>query len=134
LYAGSGQIGMYLGTRPDNVGRALRVVAAELDRFRSDPATDDELGRSKENVKGRVLPALESTTGRMNRLGSSVLSGIPLLSGASVEAGIDAVTLEVPQALAAEQHAPERLSAAGIGADESAFRTALEPLSEALAA
>jgi predicted Zn-dependent peptidase len=134
LYAGSGQIGLYLGTRPDNVGRAMRVVADELERFRAEPATDDELERSKENVKGRVLLALESTTARMNRLGSSVLGGIPLLSVDEVEARIDAVTLEDLQALAGELLAPERLSAAGIGADESAFRAALEPLSEALAA
>jgi predicted Zn-dependent peptidase len=134
LYAGSGQIGLYLGTRPDNVARALRVVADELDRFREDAASDEELERSKENVKGRVLLALESTTARMNRLGSSVLAGIPLLSVDDVEARIDAVTVEDLQALAGELLAPERLSAAGIGADESAFRAALEPLSEALAA
>jgi predicted Zn-dependent peptidase len=134
LYAGSGQIGLYLGTRPDNVARALRVVADELDRFREDPATDDELARSKENVKGRVLLALESTTARMNRLGSSVLAGIPLLSVDEVEARIDAVTVEDLQALSGELLAPERLSAAGIGADEVAFRAALEPLSEALTA
>jgi predicted Zn-dependent peptidase len=134
LYAGSGQIGLYLGTRPDNVARALRVVADELDRFRSDPATDEELERSKENVKGRVLLALESTTARMNRLGSSVLAGIPLLTVDEVEARIDAVTIDDLHALAGELLAPERLSAAGIGADESASRTALEPVSEALAA
>jgi predicted Zn-dependent peptidase len=134
LYAGIGQVGLYLGTRPDNVGRALRVVADELERFRAEPATDEELERSKENVKGRVLLALESTTARMNRLGSSVLAGIPLLSVDEVEARIDAVTLEDLSALAVELLAPERLSAAGIGADESAFRSALEPLSEALAA
>jgi predicted Zn-dependent peptidase len=134
LYAGSGQIGLYLGTRPDNVARALQVVADELERFREEPATDDELERSKENVKGRVLLALESTTARMNRLGSSVLAGIPLLSVDEVEARIDAVTLADLRALAGELLAPERLSAAGIGADESAFRAALEPLSEALAA
>jgi predicted Zn-dependent peptidase len=134
LYAGSGQIGLYLGTRPDNVGRAMRVVADELERFRAEPATDGELERSKENVKGRVLLALESTTARMNRLGSSVLAGIPLLSVDEVEARIDAVTLDDLGALAGELLAPERLSAAGIGADESVFRSALEPLSEALAA
>jgi predicted Zn-dependent peptidase len=134
LYAGSGQIGLYLGTRPDNVSRALGVVADELARFRDEPATEDELERSKENVKGRVLLALESTTSRMNRLGSSVLAGIPLLSVDEVEARIDAVTVDDLQELAEELLAPERLSAAGIGADESTFRTALEPLSEALAA
>jgi predicted Zn-dependent peptidase len=134
LYAGTGQIGLYLGTRPDNVGRALQVVADELERFRSEPATAEELARSKENVKGRVLLALESTTARMNRLGSSVLGDLPLLSVDEVEARIDAVTLEDLRELAGELLAPDRLSAAGIGADESTFRTALQPLSERLAA
>ena len=134
LYAGSGQIGLYLGTRPDNVTRALGVVAEELERFRAEPATAEELERSKENVKGRVLLALESTTARMNRLGASVLADMPLLSVDEVEARIDAVELDDLGELAGELLAPERLSAAGIGADESAFRTALEPVSEALAA
>jgi predicted Zn-dependent peptidase len=134
LYAGSGQIGLYLGTRPDNVARAMRVVADELERFRAEPATAEELERSKENVKGRVLLALESTTARMNRLGSSVLANMPLLSVDEVEARIDAVELDDLSELAGELLAPERLSAAGIGADESAFRAALEPVSEALAA
>ena len=35
--------------------------------------------------------------------------------------------------LAGELFAPERLSAAGVGADESAFRRALEQISPALA-
>jgi predicted Zn-dependent peptidase len=134
LYASTGQIGLYLGTRPDNVGRALSVVADELDRFRSEPATAEELARSKENVKGRVLLALESTTARMNRLGASVLADMPLLGVDEVEARIDAVTLDDLRGLAGELLAPERLSAAGIGADASAFRAALAPLSERLAA
>jgi predicted Zn-dependent peptidase len=70
----------------------------------------------------------------MNRLGSSVLADLPLLTVDEVEARIDAVELEDLSELAGELLAPERLSAAGIGADESAFRAALEPVSEALAA
>ena len=41
------------------------------------PATAEELERSKDNVKGRLVLALESTTARMNRLGSSVLADCP---------------------------------------------------------
>ena len=39
MYAGTGQVGLYLGTRPDNVVRAMGVVADELERMRDDPAT-----------------------------------------------------------------------------------------------
>ena len=62
------------------------------------------------------------------------LADMPLLSVDEVEARIDAVELDDLSELATELLAPERLSAAGIGSDESAFRTALEPVSEALAA
>jgi predicted Zn-dependent peptidase len=127
LYARTGQVGLYVGTRPDNVGTAMAVVADELERFRRDPATADELERSKENVKGRAVLALESTTARMNRLGSSVLAGMPLLSIDELIERIDAVTLDDVAALASELFAPERLSAAGIGASEERFREAIAP-------
>lgn len=133
LYAATGQIGLYLGTRPENVVTALEVVATELERFRDDPATGEELARSKENVKGRVVLSLESTTSRMNRLGSSVLNGMPVLTVDEVVERIDAVTLDDVRALAHELFPRERLSAAGIGADETVFRRALEPISPALA-
>src|SRR3954469_5937222 len=127
-YAGTGQIGLYLGTRPDNVAKAMKVVGDELTRLLEDGVDADELQRSKENVKGRVVLALESTTARMNRLGSSVLADMPLLAVDEVVERIDAVTLEDVAALARELYAPERLSAAGIGGDESVFRGALEPV------
>jgi predicted Zn-dependent peptidase len=131
LYAGTGQVGLYLGTRPDNVGRAMAVVAEELARFRTEPATAEELERSKENVKGRLVLALESTTARMNRLGSSVLAELPLMSVDEMVERIDAVTIADLEELAGELFVPERLSAAGIGAERSVFDAALEPLGAA---
>jgi predicted Zn-dependent peptidase len=131
LYAGSGQVGLYLGTRPDNVAKALGVVSAELQRLRVEPATAEELHRSKENVKGRMVLGLESTSARMNRLGSSVLAGLPLLTLDEVVERIEAVSLADLEELAVELFAPERLSAVGIGPDEAAFRAAVEPLAVA---
>ena len=128
LYEDTGQVGMYVGTRRDNLSEALRVVADELERVQSEPVTAEELSRAQENVKGRVVLSLEAMTSRMNRLGSSVLGDIPLLSLDEVIERVDAVTVEDVQALAQELLAPGRVSAAGVGADESAFRAALEPL------
>ena len=59
---------------------------------------------------------------------------MPLLSVDELVERIDAVTLDDVAALAVELFAPERLSAAGIGADEGVFREALEPVSPGLAA
>ena len=124
-YHDSGQIGLYLGTRAENLGEAAAVVGAELSRLLEEPATPEELTRAKENLKGRVLLALESTGARMNRLGSEVLGGTPLLSPDEVVGRIDAVTLDDLGALAREMWPPDRLAAAGIGPDEATFREAL---------
>jgi predicted Zn-dependent peptidase len=128
LYAASGLIGVYLGTRPDNVRPAMQVVADELAVLREGGVTGEELKRSKENVKGRMVLALESTAARMNRLGTAVLGDQPLLSVDEVVERIEAVTLADVSALTVELLAPERLSAVGIGSDEDAFRRALEPV------
>jgi len=131
-YQDTGQVGLYVGTRPDNVSEALSVVASELARLREEPATPEELARAKENLKGRVVLALESTGARMNRLGSELLAGMPLLSLDETVARIDAVTLEDLAGLVDELWAPERLSAAGIGPADGRFEEALGSLAPAL--
>jgi predicted Zn-dependent peptidase len=132
-YHDTGQIGLYVGTRADNLHEALSVVGTELQRLRCAPATADELRRAKENLKGRVLLALESTGARMNRLGAEVLAGIPLMELDEVQARIEAVTLEDLSGLAHELWAPERLTAAGIGPNADRFESALAAAEPALA-
>jgi predicted Zn-dependent peptidase len=133
-FADTGQIGIYLGTRPDNLAEAMRVVGAELARLREEPATEVELHRARENVKARVVLAMESSSARMNRLGGSTLFDLPLLELDEIMARIDAVTLEDLSGLVEELWAPERLSAAGIGPDEDAFRSAIQDVSPSASA
>ncbi len=132
-YADTGQIGLYVGTRAENLVQALSIVGSELTRFRAEPATPEELSRAKENLKGRVVLALESTGARMNRLGSETLAGSPLMPLDEVVARIDAVSLEDLSALAEELWDPARLSAAGIGPEQERFDEALAALAPELA-
>jgi predicted Zn-dependent peptidase len=125
-YQDAGQVGLYVGTRSDNLVEALSVVGDELERLAREPATGEELQRAKENLKGRVVLSLESTGARMNRLGSEVLAGAPLESLDEVVERIDAVTLDELEQLASELWAPERRSAAAIGPDGERFERALE--------
>jgi predicted Zn-dependent peptidase len=133
-YLDSGQVAIYVGTRPDNVQAAMDVIGTELRRLVEDGVGEEELERARENVKGRTVLSLESTLTRMNRLGSSLLMGVPILTVDEVLAAFDAVTMEDVMTLAGELFAPDRLSAAGIGGDETAFRSALEAVNPALAA
>src|SRR3954464_954558 len=76
-YLDSGQIGMYVGTRPDNVPQAMEVIGSELRKLREDGVGAEELERAKENVKGRTVLSMESMLARMNRLGSPGPHGRP---------------------------------------------------------
>jgi predicted Zn-dependent peptidase len=133
-YIDSGQVALYVGTRPDNVNEALEVIASELRRLLEDGIDAEELERARENAKGRTVLSMESTLVRMNRLGGSVLIGVPLLTVDEILQEFDRVTAEDVMALARELFAPERLSAAGVGGDEDAFRSALEAVNPELAA
>jgi predicted Zn-dependent peptidase len=133
LHADTGEVGLYVGTRPDNLGEAIATIASELERFVEDPASEQELTRSRENVKGRVVLSLESTAARMNRLGSSVLSDLPILSVDEIIDRIDAVELSDLHELAGELFTPGQLSVAGVGTDKDTFDAALRPLLESVA-
>jgi predicted Zn-dependent peptidase len=132
-YQDSGQIGLYVGTRPDRVQEAVGVIGEELRRLQQDGVTEAELELARENVKGRTVLSMEATLTRMNRIGSSVLMGVPLLTVDEVLAAFDAVTLDDLAALARDLWRPGQLSAAGVGGDEQVFRTALEAVSPQLA-
>jgi predicted Zn-dependent peptidase len=133
-FVDSGQVGLYVGTRPDRVREALDVIGNELRRVVEEPVSGEEIERAKENVKGRLVLSLEATLTRMNRIGSSVLMDVPLLSLDEMVAAIDAVTVEDVTALAGELFAPDRLSAGGVGGDREAFCSAVEAVNPALVA
>jgi predicted Zn-dependent peptidase len=133
LYRDTGQIGLYVGTRPENLAEVCTVLSSELARIREEPVSAEELVRAKDNVKGRIVLALESTAARMERLGSAILAQMPILELDETLERIDAVDAEAIQALASELLAVSRLSAAAIGPDEEVFRSALAPLLPELA-
>jgi predicted Zn-dependent peptidase len=128
LYAHTGEVGLYVGTRPDNVREALAVVTAELERCVEDPASEEELVRSRENLKGRIVLGMESTGARMSRLGASLLNEMPILSVNEMIERVDSVQIEEVRALAGELFTPASLSVAGVGPAESEFLAAIGPL------
>jgi predicted Zn-dependent peptidase len=133
-YVDSGLIGLYVGTRGDNVQEACGIIGRELSSIHADGISEDELARAKESVKGRMVLSAESTAARMARIGKSVLFDTPLLTLDELLEKVDAVTGDDVAELARELYVPESLSAAAIAPDEDRFRAALAPVSEALAA
>ncbi len=130
-YADSGLVGLYVGTRDENLAECLEIAAAELMDVASGALRPGELERAKENLKGRLLLSLESTSSRMTRLGKAIITGSEITSVEETIARVESVTEHEVAALAAELLAPGRLSAAGIGPDEEHFRKAVERINPA---
>ncbi len=133
-YVDSGLIGLYVGTREDNVQEACEIIGRELASIHADGITDDELDRAKEHVKGRMVLSSESTAARMGRIGKAVLFDTPLLTLDELLEKVDGVTGEEVAELAREFYEPAALSAAAIAPSEDRFRSALAPVNEALVA
>ena len=125
-YSDAGQVGVYVGTREDNLVECLEICVTELGDIASGNVRQDELARAKENLKGRILLSLESTSARMTRLGKSLVTDTPLLDPEEIVERLEQVTADEVAELADALFAPGRLSVAGIGADEKRFTEAVE--------
>jgi predicted Zn-dependent peptidase len=133
-YQDAGLVGLYVGTREENLGECLDVAAHELAEVGAGRLVPGEIERAKENLKARLLLSLESTSSRMNRLGRALVTKVPLMSVDETVMRLEAVTPDEVAALAAELFAPERLSAAGIGPSGRQFARAVARVNPGLRA
>jgi predicted Zn-dependent peptidase len=90
-YTDTGQIGVYIGTREENLADALTITVEQIADIAAGNLSARELDRAKENLKGRILLSMESTSTRMNRLGKTLIADSELLSLDRLVAEIDGV-------------------------------------------
>jgi len=124
-YTDTGLLGVYVGTRGENLGPCIEITVEQIAEIAAGHLRKGELERAKENLKGRIVLSLESTSNRMSRLGKSLVSDTELLTLERVIAEIDAVTRDELAELAGVLLPEERLAAAGVGPDEATFLAAL---------
>lgn len=63
----TGLFGVYIGTSPSKYQTVLDIVNREFRNFK-DTVKEDELERAKTHLRGNIILALESTSGRMNNM------------------------------------------------------------------
>jgi predicted Zn-dependent peptidase len=64
----TGIFGVYIGTDKNKIDDSIELINQELDKLRKEPVSDEELQRTKSQLKGNLMLGLESTSSRMNRL------------------------------------------------------------------
>jgi predicted Zn-dependent peptidase len=133
-YTDTGLVGIYLGTREENVGPCLEIASEQLAEVAAGRLRPAELRRAKENLKGRIMLSMESTSNRMSRLGKSLITDTELLSFDRIIAEIEAVEADEVAELAGLLLAPEKLSVSGIGPSERVFRNAVRRINPSVLA
>ena len=111
----AGSLTIYAGVDPADAEEALSAILAELKRMRDKLVSQDEFGRARELMKGRLLLRMEDT-----RVVSDWLGGQELLTGVvrtvdEVTAQIDAVTRQDIRSIARRLFVAEQLNLAVVG-------------------
>jgi predicted Zn-dependent peptidase len=117
FYSMAGVSGIYLGTRPAFADRAIEAVEEELASLAENGLSDEELGQTKQQVKGQIMLSLEATGARLFRLVGFALHDEPFTTLDQLLAKIDAVTLEQAAALARRYFSPEDAFLLRLGPD-----------------
>ena len=131
-YTDTGLVGIYVGTREENLGPCVEIASEQLLDIAHGNVRPEEIARAKENLKGRIMLSMESTSNRMTRLGKSLITDTELLSFERIIAEIEAVEPEEVAELAEHLFAPEKLSISGIGPSERVFRAAARRINPAV--
>ena len=117
-YSDAGAAKMYVGSTTGNVEEAVEVIAEQLMKIREEPVSDEELQRTKEQLKSSTILAMESTAARMTRIGRSIITGAELLTPEEISARVDAVTAEDIKRLANDHLKLESMYLAAVGPKE----------------
>ncbi|CAN5123774.1 pitrilysin family protein [soil metagenome] len=117
-YSDTGAVKMYVGSTTGNVEEAVKIIAGQLEKIREETVTDEELHRTKEQLKSSTILAMESTATRMTRIGRSLITGAELLTPEEISARIDAVTADDIKRLANEHLQLDDMYLSAVGPKE----------------
>ena len=76
-FKNTGLFGIYAGTSMQHLAEVLELFYLELGKIADSGLDETEIHETKEQLKGNMLIALESTTNRMNRLSTGFLYDVP---------------------------------------------------------
>ena len=114
-YRDSGLFSVYAGTSLETLEQLVRSVIAEFRDLRENLVSEEELRRSKANLKGATLLSLESSGARMSDLARQYLYFGRFIPPEEHIARMEAVTREEVREMARDIFQPERLAAAVLG-------------------
>lgn len=75
MYCDSGMFTIYLSLNPSQLTSALTLIVEEINKVKNYDLTEEEINRSKQQLKGNYILGLESSQSNMSLLGKSEVLG-----------------------------------------------------------
>jgi predicted Zn-dependent peptidase len=93
-YTQTGLFTIYVGMNPSQLQEVCKLINEQIARIRCSGLTEEELLKSKEQLKGNYILGLDSIDNRMTAIGKSKLLLDSIYSQSEIVQEIDQVTLE----------------------------------------
>lgn len=114
-YAAGGAYTVYGGTSQKHWNKVQELVRVEFDNLVKNGLHEEELERTKRNINGNIVLALEGMSGRMMRMSKNELHHRREIPVEETIAKVNAVTSKGVQVLAERVLDPEKISTTAIG-------------------
>jgi len=114
-YRDTGCLAVYAGTSRESAAKVVRSVVSEFRKLKAEPVPEEELRRSKDQLKGSLMLSLESSTARMSNLARQEMYFDRFYDLDELIEKIEAVTTEDLQSLANEFFHTELIAVTALG-------------------
>ena len=111
----TGSLAVYAGCAIANLREVLTLTLAEFTRLKSEPVTDEELDRARNQTKGNMVLGLESSSSRMSSLARQQMYWGKFFPIDEITAEIDRVTAADLQRVARQLLQPDQLALTLLG-------------------
>lgn len=115
FYKKTGVMGVYAAVAPQNAQQTTEMIFEELRQIRETVTPEEELNRNREQIKGHLLMAMESTFTRMARLAKSLIYHNRFVPVEELIDKLDAVTATDLQTAAQHYFQADRCTVTTLG-------------------
>jgi predicted Zn-dependent peptidase len=114
-YRDTGCLAVYAGTSRESAAKVVQSVVSEFRKLKAEPVPEEELRRSKDQLKGSLMLSLESSTARMSNLARQEMYFDRFYDLDELIEKIEAVTTEDLRSLANEFFHTELIAVTALG-------------------
>jgi predicted Zn-dependent peptidase len=114
-YRDTGCLSVYAGTSRESAGKVVQSIVSEFRKLKLENVPDEELRRSKDQLKGSLMLSLESSTARMSSLARQEMYFDRFYSMDELIDKIESVTAEEVRELANEFFLTESIAVTVLG-------------------